>query len=160
MDFLPIKILFMKISLKILSLGLCLVFSLFAAPQIHAQKKSAEQSASVLKGENAFILSGLKMSPQDQKALLKLAQENPKAFKLSVNTQKGSKSYGKMANSEMRVKQVLKANAGGTTTQASATCHTTSTDVNCVTVNTVVGVAGLNSRTRSQLNSLMKKYMR
>lgn len=150
----------MKISLKILSLGLFLVFSLLAAPQAHAQKRSAEQSASILKGDNAFILSGLKMSPQDQKALLRLAQKNPKAFKLSVNTQKGSKSYGKMANSDMRIKQILKASSGGTTTQASATCHTTSTDVNCVTVNTVVGVAGLNAQTRNQLNSLMKKYMR
>lgn len=150
----------MKISLKILSLGLCLVFSLLAAPQLHAQKKGAEQSASVLKGDNAFILSGLKMSPQDQKALLRLAQKNPKAFKLSVNTNKGSKSYGKMANSEMRIKQVLKASSGGTTTQASATCHTVSTDVNCVSVNSVVGVAGLNAQTRNQLNSLMKKYMR
>ncbi len=152
----------MKISLKILSLGLCLVFSLLAAPQVNAQKRgSSDASASVLKGKDAFILSGLKMSPQDQKALLKLAQNNPKAFKISVNSGKSSKSYGKMANSEMRIKQVLKASgSGGTTTQASATCHTVSTDVNCVSVNTVVGVAGLNSRTRSQLNSLMKKYMR
>ncbi|GAB5554980.1 MAG: hypothetical protein Sapg2KO_45710 [Saprospiraceae bacterium] len=150
----------MKISLKILSLGLCLVFSLLAAPQVNAQKRgSSDASASVLKGKDAFILSGLKMSPQDQKALLKLAQNNPKAFKISVNSGKSSKSYGKMANSEMRIKQVLKAN-GGTTTQASATCHSVSTDVQCVSINSVVGVTGLNSSARNQINSLMKKYMR
>lgn len=150
----------MKISLKILSLGLFLVFSLLATPQVHAQKRGeSKSSASVLKGKNAFILSGLKMSSEDQQALLKLAQKNPKAFKLSVSTSKGSKSYGKMANSEMRIKQVLKAN-GGTTTQASATCHSVSTDVQCVSINSVVGVTGLNSSARNQINSLMKKYMR
>lgn len=150
----------MKISLKVLSLGLFLVFSLLAGPQLHAQKRSSSKSSNVLKGKNAFILSGLKMSPEDQKAFIMLAEKNPEAFKVSVNSKRGSKSYGKLANSQLKMREVLKANKvedeGGT----SWTCNTVSTDVQCVTVNNVVQTAKLNSETRSQLSSLMRKYMR
>lgn len=144
----------MKTSLKVLTLGLLFMATLFSTQDLHAQKGEV---ASVIKAENTYLLAGLKMSDEDQKKFIAMAKANPKAFKVSLSTKKGNKSYGSLAGSKLKAKSVLES-AG--VDQASATCHTVSTDVNCVSINSVMDLKALNRRTRGQLDGLMKKYMK
>lgn len=144
----------MKTSLKVLTLGLLFMATLFSTQNLHAQKG---ELAEVIKAENTYLLSGLKMSDADQKQFIAMIKANPKAFKVSFSSKRGNKSYGSLAGSRLKVKNVLES-AG--VDAATATCHTVSTDVNCVTVNSVMDLKALNRETRGQLDALMKKYMR
>lgn len=137
-----------------MTLGVLFMMTLFSSQNLHAQKG---ELAGVIQAENAYLLTGLKMSPEDQKAFMAMVKANPKAFKVAVATKKGTKSYGSLAGSNLKVKSILEsAGVDG----ASATCHTVSTDVNCVSVNSVMDLKALNGETRNQLKALMGKYMK
>lgn len=96
------------------------------------------------------------MSPADQTALLNLlGKEKASAYSLGVSTAKSNQSYGRLSGVNLKVKEIAGGKIG---TQASATCHTVSTDNNCYTINSVVDLKALSPKTQSQVRALVSKY--
>lgn len=142
-------------SIKLIAGFVMLLATFLAMPEVQAQR-NAEKLPGVMEKNGVYLFTALKMSPADQTALLNLLKANEAAYNVSVNTARNDQSYGRLAGVPLKVKEIA---GNKITTQASATCHTVSTDNNCYTINTVVSLKGLSAETQTQVKSLLGKYL-
>jgi len=147
----------MKNVLNVLTLlAVCAVCAF--APQ-SAQAQSKKEVPAVMEKDGMLLFTALKMSSKDQKALMNIlkSEKNTKGFLVNVSAKRGSRSYGQLANADMKIKSILE---GEISKQASATCHTVSTDNNCHTINTVVNLRAMSSESQSAIKDLVSSYMK
>lgn len=143
-------------SIKLIAGFVVLFATILAMPQVQAQANS-EKLPGLMEKNGNYLFTALKMSPADQTALLNLLnKENASAYHVSVNTARNDQNYGRLAGVPLKVREIA---GNKITTQASATCHTVSTDGNCNYINTVVGLKSLSAAAQTELKNLLGKYL-
>jgi CRISPR/Cas system CMR-associated protein Cmr5 small subunit len=142
-------------SIKLIAGFFVLLATLLVMPEVQAQS-NAEKLPGVMEKNGVYLFTALKMSPADQTALLNLLKENDAAYNISVNTARNDQSYGRLAGVNLKMKEIA---GNKITTVSSTTCHTVSTDNNCYTINTVVGLKALSAATQAQVKNLLGKYL-
>ena len=142
-------------SIKLIAGFVMLLAAFLVMPKAQAQG-NAEKLPAVMEKNGAYLFTALKMSPADQTALLNLLKANDAAYNVSVNTARNDQNYGRLAGVPLKVREIA---GNKITTQASATCHTVSTDNNCYTINTVVSLKGLSAAAQTEVKNLLGKYL-
>ena len=144
-------------SIKLIAGMVLLMASFLAMPEVQAQS-NAEKLPGLMEKNGNYLFTALKMSPADQTALMNLLnKENGEAYNVSVNTARNDQNYGRLAGVPLKVREIA---GNKITTQASATCHTVSTDNNCYTINTVVSLKGLSAAAQTEVKNLLGKYLK
>jgi opacity protein-like surface antigen len=140
-------------------LTLLAVFAVCAFAPQSAQAQSKKEVPAVMEKDGMLLFTALKMSSKDQKALMSIlkSEKNTSGFLVNANSKRGNRSYGKLRGADMKVKSILE---GEISKQASATCHTVSTDNNCYTINTVVNLKSLSSESQAAIKDLVSSYMK
>ncbi|WP_373550048.1 hypothetical protein [Haliscomenobacter sp.] len=144
-------------SSKLIAGFVVLLATFLMTPEVQAQG-NAEKLPGVMEKNGTYLFTSLKMSPADQAALLNLLKkEKDTAYNVSVNTARNDQNYGRLTGVNLKVKEIA---GKKITTQASATCHTVSTDNNCYTINTIVSLKALSASNQEQVKSLVAKYLK
>jgi len=147
----------MKNVLKVLTM--LAVFAMCAFAPQSAQAQSKKEVPSVMEKDGMLLFTALKMSPKDQKALINILQneKNTKGFLVNASSERGDRSYGKLSGANMKVKSILESKVED---ESTVTCHKVSTDVNCITINTVVDLKALSSESQAEVMDLLSSYMK
>jgi hypothetical protein len=143
-------------SIKLIASMVVLMAAILITPGLQAQS-NAEKLPGVMEKNGTYLFTALKMSPADQTALLNLLKENGGAYNVSVNTAQNVQSYGRLAGVSLKMKEIA---GNKLTTQATTTCHTVSTAVNCVELNTVADLKALSATTQAAVKNLIGKYLK